>query len=78
MYPGGIAIDHKDNIYVVDPNNDGIHKLSPQGKQLAVWATVGGDPGQFRFPLGVAIDFQDNLYVLDAGNNRIQELPAGH
>src|SRR5207248_2424798 len=45
---GSIAIDRKGNIYAPDAANNGIRKLSPQGKQLAVWGTAGSEPGQFH------------------------------
>lgn len=74
----GIVVDHHGSIVVADGTHDRIWKLSPAGKQIAVWGGSGAQPGQYRSPHGLALDDHGNIVVADTGNNRIVRLtPAG-
>jgi DNA-binding beta-propeller fold protein YncE len=72
--PAGIAVDQEGNLYVADAGNNRIQKLSPMGRPLAQWGSLGRDPGQFNAPDGVAIDRAGNVYVADTDYDRIQKL----
>jgi len=58
--PTGLGLDTKDNIFVVDVDNNRIQKLSPTGEYQAQW--IGPLPG-FGFTSKVALDDHGNMYV---------------
>lgn len=60
-------------IFVVDRDNNRIHKFSIKGKCLQTWGSAGVDDGQFNYPLSLDADESGNIYVADARNNRIQK-----
>jgi len=76
--PYYLAVDSKDNVYVVDRSNHRIQKFSPNGDFLLMWGRNGGDgtlgsgKGEFYFPHEIAIDKNDNVYIADTGNSRVQ------
>ncbi|MCH8741863.1 6-bladed beta-propeller [Patescibacteria group bacterium] len=77
-YPYYLAIDSKDNVYVVDRRNHRIQKFSPDGEFILKWGRNGGDgtpgngEGEFDFPHEIEIDKNGNIYVADTNNHRIQ------
>jgi hypothetical protein len=64
--PEGSALDHSDNIYVVDAGKDSVYKFNSFGDELESF----GGPDVFNEPHGVAF-YNKTLYVADTGNNRI-------
>ncbi len=72
--PDGIAVDSKENVYVVDHGNYRIQKFSSDGSFIRNWGKFGtGDGGEFNDPTGIAIDQDDNVYIVDTSNARIQK-----
>ena len=71
--PDGIAIDKKENIFVVDVLNNRIQVFNPEGDFLFKFGGSGGGAGQFRMPHSIAITEQGEIYVTDHGNNRVQK-----
>lgn len=80
----GIAVTSTGTIYLPDPWNHTIRKISPQG----VVTTFAGKPGVsgshsqdgptlFKQPTDVTLDSEGNLYVADAGNDAIRKLTPG-
>jgi sugar lactone lactonase YvrE len=81
--PFGVAIDLVGNLYIADPNNDRIRKVTAAG----VINTVAGN-GIFGFsgdggpatsarlgsPPGVAVDSEGNLYIADQFNHCIRKV----
>jgi sugar lactone lactonase YvrE len=79
--PYGITADKDGNLYVVDPPNNRVRKISPEG----VVSTLAGDSAsghvdgtgtaaKFAHPWGITIDAAGNLYVADSGNHRIRKV----
>ena len=84
-YPGGIAIDGADNIYLAEAGANKIRKIAPDG----VVTTVAGSGNRgftdgtgtlatFFGPGAVAVTPDGTLYVADSGNQAIRKItPAG-
>jgi len=83
-FPAGLAFDAQQNLYVAEPNNMIIRKISPDGIVTTVAGVRGanglsGDGGPplkatLFFPQGVAVDSAGNLHIADAGNYRIRKI----
>lgn len=79
--PLGIAADVQGNIYVADPGNNCIRKITPAGV-VSTYAGNGtqgfadgdGSSAEFSLPYGIAVDAQENVYVTDHGNIRIRKI----
>src|ERR1035437_257520 len=82
-----LALDAKGNLFVCDPDNHMVFRISPDGS-LSAFAGNGapgftGDGGpatsaSITSPSGLAVDAASNLYVSDLVNNRIRKVsPAG-
>ena len=75
LCPTGVAVDIRDNIYVVDNNNHRIQKFTSDGVFLKSVGTPGSGELCFRSPMGVCFHPSNHkLYVCDQGNHRIQVL----
>lgn len=73
--PHGVAVDDKDNIYVVDKLNSRIQKFSPSCKHLASVGKKGYGPLEFDWPKAISIHpHTRNVYVTEANNHRVQIL----
>ena len=62
--PTGLAVDSKNNVFVVDSGNNRVEELSSTGRFVAQWR---GPNSGFIFTSKVAVDDQGNMYV-SAGN----------
>ncbi len=78
--PLGIAVDASGNVYVADPGNHAIRKVT-QGGVVTTLAGQSGNPGsadgigsvaRFNNPGGVEVDSSGNLYVADSMNHTIR------
>lgn len=76
--PIAVAIDKKDNLYVLSFGSPAILKFSPSGEFLQRLGEEGKKEGQFNQPFGLALDRAGNIYVTDWGNHRVEKFnPAG-
>jgi len=83
---GGVALDSSGNLYIADPGNNRIRKVTVATGIITTVAGNGtsgysGDgsaatSAEFSFPSGVALDSSGNLYIADHWNNRIREVSA--
>jgi DNA-binding beta-propeller fold protein YncE len=76
-YPGALAVDTAENLYVADPDNGRIEKRDAQGNGSVI-ATYGDALGQVDTPTSLAADTAGNLYVTDGPDNggRVQKRDA--
>src|ERR1039458_1994407 len=82
----GVVVDAQGNVYAVDPDNNVVVRISPDGVLTVVAGngTVGfsGDGGaatsaSLNRPQGAAVDTAVNLYIADTYNNRIRKVSGG-
>gem|GEM_PF-5382956 len=71
--PGGVVIDSRGFIYVVDTGNNRVQRFTSAGSFDFEWGGYGQGNGQFDYPRYIAIDGQDNIYVTDLQNDRVQK-----
>lgn len=83
--PYGVAADAAGNLYIADPGDNRIRKISANGTITTVAgdgiAGFSGDGGpaiaaSLAAPHGVAVDAAGNLYIADSNNNRIRKVDA--
>lgn len=77
--PRGLAVSHRDWLYVTDTKNHRIQAFAlPSLALIYVWGT--GTPssvlGAFNEPWDVVVDSQENVYIADKGNDRLQKFDA--
>jgi uncharacterized protein (TIGR03437 family) len=85
LSPDGIGVDAAGNLYVADPENNRILRITPAGT-IGTFAGTGqpgsaGDGGPataaaMNTPHGVAADAKGNIYIADTGNGRIRVVLA--
>ena len=81
-----VAVDASGNLYLADPSNARVRKVSPGGT-ITTFAGGGsptssslvGDGGPatsavLGYPAGLAIDLSGNLYIADAGAHRVRKV----
>ncbi len=71
-YPGILAINQFNEVFVVDVLNTRVQKFDPFGKYLADIGSWGVLPGKFYRPKGVAIDRKGRVFVSDSYMGVIQ------
>jgi len=67
--PSGVALDSTGTLYVADPVNYAIRKITPDGT-VTTWA--GAD-----YPVGIAIDNANNVYVVQIFGGILKITPDG-
>jgi uncharacterized protein (TIGR03437 family) len=80
--PIGVAVDSAGNLYIADPNEGRLRKVSNGViTTVAGGGSVLGDNGPATSaqvsPAGVAVDSAGNLYIADSLNNRIRKVSNG-
>lgn len=71
--PTDVAIASNGDIFVSDGyGNQRVVHLTPEGKFVKAWGSMGNDDGQFSIPHAIAIDSKDRIYVADRNNARVQ------
>jgi trimeric autotransporter adhesin len=83
--PEGVAVDLTGNLYIADPSNQRVRKVS---NGIITTAAGNGNPGfsgdggpatgaSLSDPVGVSVDAAGNLYIADTRNGRIREMSYG-
>ena len=80
-HPTGIVLDAADNLYISDPQNNRVRRVSNglittvagNGVQGMVDAVDAGS-GELNGPQGLSVDAAGNVYIAEPGNNRIRLL----
>jgi DNA-binding beta-propeller fold protein YncE len=73
LWPGGIALDSHENIYVTDQIDHKVVVFDNGGTSLGTWGSYGTNREQFHAPSGIAIDSDDNVFIVDSRNDRVQK-----
>jgi uncharacterized protein (TIGR03437 family) len=81
-YPGGTVLDASGALYIVDPTNNRVRKVTGgtittiAGNGTAGYNGDGGPPLQAEFdnPFPLAIDAAANLYIGDLSNDRVRKI----
>ncbi|HET7445372.1 MAG TPA: 6-bladed beta-propeller [Solirubrobacterales bacterium] len=71
--PADLAVDAKNNLWVVDSNNNRLEKFNEAGTYVSKFGSLGSANGKLIHPSAVAIDAAGNLWVADPGNRRVQK-----
>jgi NHL repeat len=82
--PASVAVDRTGNVYIADPINSTIRKVTPAGEVTTLAGAVGlygsqdgtGTAARFDSPAGVAVDGTGNVYVADTNNSTIRKITA--
>ncbi|MFN0167625.1 MAG: hypothetical protein ACKV22_14455 [Bryobacteraceae bacterium] len=81
----GVAVDFAGNLYIADPGNHRVRRVSSSGIIDTVAGTgspgFSGDGGpagkaQLNLPYGIAVDGTGTLYIADFGNRRVRRVTA--
>ena len=84
--PSGVAVDGSDNVYISDPFNNRIRKVTVSSGIITTIAGTGtfgynfddipATSADLRDPYGIAVDGSDNVYFADFNNHRIRKVTA--
>ena len=75
-WPGGIAIDSADRVYITEQHTQKVNVYDESGTLLTRWGRYGSERGEFKEPTGIVLDNEDNMYLADAGNHRVQKFSS--
>jgi trimeric autotransporter adhesin len=83
--PWGVALDSAGNLYIADPGNSRIRKVSNRfittvaGNGMAYYSgdDIAATSAALGEPNGVAVDSTGNVYIADTANNRIRKVSNG-
>src|SRR5262249_6611242 len=83
IYPNGLAVDYKGDMYISDIGAHRVFKLDPQGRLTVIAGTgeggFSGDGGpatkaQLNAPHDLAFDGEGRLLIADTFNHRIRRI----
>jgi len=74
IWPTGMALDDKENVYVTDEWMNRVSAFDKEGNFQGLWGTTGEGDGEFNGPAGIAVDQDGNLFIVDSRNHRVQKM----
>jgi sugar lactone lactonase YvrE len=85
-FPSGLAFDGHGNLFIADPGNSEVRKISTEGV-ISTYAGNAANPGnggdggpatqaQLLGPFGLGFDASDNLYIADLNNTNVRRVEA--
>jgi sugar lactone lactonase YvrE len=69
--PYGLAVDKNGSVYISDPANKRVLRLTPSGSGYAQTVIADHAKNGLTYPVGLAVDSAGGLYIADAGNNAV-------
>lgn len=74
--PYGVAVDHNNNVYVVNSGTSNVKKYDTNGGLLATISSAGSADGQMNYPMYIGVDSNNNIWVSEQNNNRVQKFDS--
>lgn len=74
LYTTALAVDGNGNVYVADPQNKVVKKVTPTGAVSVLQAN--GTNVDFDSPYGIVIDKDNTIFVSDRNRNHIKKITA--
>lgn len=71
-----VAVDSKENVYILDIKNNAIHKYNSTGKLILSFGGYGSGDGEIDAASDMLIDPDGNLVIADKGNHRVLKLDS--
>jgi sugar lactone lactonase YvrE len=71
--PWGFELLEDGSLLMADGYAERVVHVSPEGKPLGAFGTMGKIPGRFHFAHSIAIDKQGAIYVAEIQNWRVQK-----
>jgi len=71
-----VAVDSKEDVYILDIKNNAIHKYNSAGKLLLSFGGYGSGDGEIDAASDMLIDADGNLVIADKGNHRVLKLDS--
>lgn len=70
--PTGLVIDAEQTLWVADSCHHRLIRLTLDGEILAVFGSLGRQPGEMRYPYDISISPEQTLMVCEYGGDRLQ------
>lgn len=70
--PTGLVVDDRQTLWVADSCNHRLIRFSLDGDVLAVFGSLGREPGRMRYPYDIALTPRGTLIVCEYGGDRLQ------
>lgn len=72
-HPAGLAVDHRNDLWVPDMNNNRLQEFNQKGEFIQQVGGSGSGNGKFSGPKSIAFTEEGNFWVADSGNSRLEE-----
>lgn len=74
-----VAADSREDVYILDVNNNAVFKYNVHGKLLLSFGGYGAGDGELDAASDMLIDGEGSLVIADKGNHRVMKLdPSGN